>query len=388
MTLVLIYAATLLAAVLLSGLARRSILSTTVIFLAAGFLTGNIPGLVRLRPTDESVRLMSELALFSVLFTDGMRIQQSELRSTWRLPSRALLLGLPLTLLFTAVLAKILVGIPWTEALLLGAVLSPTDPVLATAIIGRQEVPIRLRRLLNVESGLNDGLALPFVLILLQVVAKDSVQPQTIAFQILFGIALGVAIPLVAIWLERLDVFTATAQYEPLNGMAIGLLILGATSVTHSNSFLAAFVGGAVLSNVAPRISNSFNDLGEHVTEMLKLAAILLFGVLISITFLGEVSFGGYAFAVLALLLIRPLALAVALFRGGLSRYEWIAAAWFGPKGFASVVFGLLIVTQGTHDASLLFHVAAIVVALSIVLHSSTDVIVAEQFEKLQAETA
>lgn len=111
--------------------------------------------------------VLAELALFSVLFTDGMRVGWRDLRSAWREPGRALLLGLPLTVLVTAVLAHVVAGLPWLHAFLVGAVLAPTDPVFAAAIVGREEVPRRLRHLLNVESGVNDGLVLPVVLVLL-----------------------------------------------------------------------------------------------------------------------------------------------------------------------------------------------------------------------------
>ncbi|MGH9066201.1 MAG: cation:proton antiporter, partial [Acidimicrobiales bacterium] len=173
MTLLLVFAVTLLGAVLLSALAHRSVLSTAVLFLVVGAVAGpGLIGWIAVYPSDDLVRVLAELALFSVLFTDGMAARTSELRRAWRLPGRALLFGLPLTLGAIAVLAHYLAGLSWLEASLLGAVLSPTDPVFAAAIVGREEVPARLRQLLNVESGLNDGLALPVVVVLLAIVAS------------------------------------------------------------------------------------------------------------------------------------------------------------------------------------------------------------------------
>jgi NhaP-type Na+/H+ or K+/H+ antiporter len=164
---VLIFAITLLVAVLLSGLARRSVLSTAVLFLASGFILGGALGWVVLRPDEPVVARFAELAIFSVLFTEGMRVSVGDLTSAWRLPGRALLFGLPLTLIATASLAQWVAGLPWGDSLLLGAILSPTDPVFAAAIVGREEAPGRLRHLLNVECGLNDGLALPIVIALI-----------------------------------------------------------------------------------------------------------------------------------------------------------------------------------------------------------------------------
>lgn len=387
MVAVVAFAATLLVAVLVSALANRTILSTAVVFLAAGFLLGDgVFGVVPVDAGDPVVGAFAELALFSVLFSDGMRVTVNDLRTAGRLPGRALLLGLPLTLLGTAVLAHLVAGIPWLESFLLGAVLSPTDPVFAAALVGREEVPYRLRRLLNVESGLNDGLALPVVLVLLAVVGNEQIDAFTLITELIGGVAIGVAIPYVAIKLERTRAFAATSAYEPLNAFAIGLLVLGIAAVTHANEFLAAFSAGITVATMSPAIRNAFHRFGELVAELLKLAALLLFGALISPAFLGEVSVTGYVFVVLALVLARPVALAFALVGAELSRQEWIAAAWFGPKGFASVVYGLLVLKAGIARGDELFHLIAAVIALSIVAHASSDVPVAKWFRRAQPD--
>src|SRR5918998_1876078 len=171
MVAVTVFAVVLLLAVLISELARRSVLSTAVLFLAAGFLAGGgMLGLLPLAADVPVVEGFAELALFSVLFTDGMQAGVRDLARAWRLPARALLLGMPLTMAGTALFGHYVAGLPWTQAWLVGAVLSPTDPVFAAAIVGRSDVPRRLRLLLNVKSGVNDGLALPVVIVLLAVV--------------------------------------------------------------------------------------------------------------------------------------------------------------------------------------------------------------------------
>lgn len=378
----LVFACVLLAAVLVSGLAHRTILSTSVLFLVAGFVLGDgVLGVVHVAADDDLVSQLAELALFSVLFTDGMRVALDQLRSAWRLPGRALLLGLPLTLVVTAVFARYLGGLSWSQSFLVGAVLSPTDPVFAAAIVGREEIPYRLRNLLNVESGLNDGLALPIVIVLLAVVGPGSVDAVTLTAEVFAGIGIGIGIPFVAISLERSRFFHATAAYEPLNALAIGLLVLGTSSLTHANTFLAAFSAGITVATMSPAIRAAFHEFGELVAELLKLAALLVFGALISPRFLGEIPFSGYVFAALALFVARPVSLAFALVGSTLHVRERIAAAWFGPKGFASVVYGLLILRSGVAARSELFHLVALVVVASIIAHSSTDVVVARWFE-------
>ncbi|CAN5571842.1 cation:proton antiporter [soil metagenome] len=382
MDLLLAFAGMLLLAVLVSSLAHRTVLSTAALFLVGGFLLGEGSlGVLNVRPEDELVATLAELALFSVLFTDGMRVGLGELRSAWRLPGRALVLGLPLTLLATALMAHYVAGLPWLESFLLGAALSPTDPVLAAAIVGREEIPYRLRNLLNVESGLNDGLALPVVVVLLAAAGAESVTNLELVSEVLAGIALGVAIPYVAIKLERTRYFSAATAYEPLNAFAIGLLVLALALLTHANVFLAAFSAGITVATMSPAMRAAFHEFGELVAELLKLGALLVFGALISLSFLGEIGVRGYVFALLALVAARPLALGLALLRSKLTRKETLAAAWFGPKGFASVVYGLLILDAGIARRDQLFHLVALVVVASILAHSSTDVVVARWFE-------
>src|SRR5262249_40393176 len=142
-----------------------------------------------------------ELALFTVLFTDGTHFALHEITSAWQLPGRALLLGLPLTLLGTAILARVTVGLPWLHALLLGTALSPTDPVCAAALVGREEVPARLRHLLNVESGLSDGLALPVLILLSDALGPEDALVTTVLAQVAGGVSLGVAVPWLAVLL-------------------------------------------------------------------------------------------------------------------------------------------------------------------------------------------
>ncbi|WIN00824.1 cation:proton antiporter [Actinoplanes oblitus] len=374
-------------AVLVSALAKRTILSTAVLFLAAGFLLGpDVTGVLDVNAGSGIVGALAELALFAVLFTDGMRVGWADLRAAWRLPGRALGWGLPLTLIVTALAAHYVARLGWPESLLIGAILSPTDPVFASALVGNEKVPARLRHLLNVESGVNDGLALPFVIVFLAVAAgSDNLHLGTLAWEIALGLVIGVLIPVAAILLERSRFFAASPAYEPLNGLAIGLLVLGVGQATHANLFLAAFAAGITVATFGPRQRAAFEHFGENIAELFKLAALLVFGALISPGFLGEISWPGWIFAVLAIFVARPVALWLSFLRSGLDLREQAAAMWFGPKGFASVVYGLLVLESGITAADDIFHLVAVTIVLSILLHSSTDVVVARAFDE-QAE--
>ena len=382
--LLLCFAAVLLAAVLLSSLAHRTILSTAVLFLIAGFTLGpGALGVLDLTADSPIVATLAELALFAVLFTDGMRVGWADLRTAWKLPGRALGWGLPLTLLITALLAHYIAGLGWPQALLAGAILAPTDPVFAAALVGNDKVPARLRHLLNVESGVNDGLALPFVILFLAVAAgSDDLHLPELGTELALGVAIGVAVPWLALWLERRRFFSASTQYEPLNAIAIGLLVLALGYATHANLFLAAFAAGITVATFGPRQREAFEHFGELISELLKLAALLVFGALISVQFLSEISWTGWIFAVLALIAARPIALWLSFLRSGLSLREQAAAMWFGPKGFASVVYGLLVLEAAIPGADDVFHLVALTIVLSILAHSSTDILVARIFER------
>lgn len=381
MTALLIFAIALFLALLVSELADRSVLSTAVLFLAAGFLVG--PGLLNFLPLTHDTPLvqhLAELALFSVLFTEGMRAGIRDLVNAWHLPGRALLLGMPLTLVATALLAYFLVHVSWIEALLLGAILSPTDPVFAAAIIGRKEIPGRLKHLLNVESGVNDGLALPLVLICLSVIGHYEAGYAGLATELLLGIAIGIIIPWLACWLRTARFFGVAKPYEPLFAVAIGLLVLAISSLAHANIYLAAFAAGVTIASTRPALREEFHRFGELITELLKLGTLLVFGALMSPQLLGQLHPLDYLFALLALVLARPAAMLIALWRSELDWRERLTAGWFGPKGFASVVYGLLLFQRAVPHADRLFNLVALVITGSIIAHSSTDVVLARWF--------
>lgn len=388
MTVLLVFAAVLLGAVLLSDLANRSLLSMAVLFLVAGFVLG--PAVSGVLPAgggdDDLVQHLAELALFAVLLTDGMRAGVRQLTSAWRLPGRALLLGMPLVFILTTLAAWTIAGLGLAESALLGAVLAPTDPVFASAIVGREEVPARLRHLLNVESGINDGLALPVVLVLLSVLGGEPTSAGFLVSELAGGLAIGVVVPYVAIRLEGSRWLSADAGHRALLVVAVGLLVFALCQTFHANLFLGAFAAGITTVSLAPELSRAFHDLGEVTAELLKLAALLVFGASISPQFLGEIPLTGWVFAVVTLLLVRPLALQVALSRSALTWPERAVAGWFGPKGFASVVYGLLVVESGIEASDEVFHLVALVIVFSMIAHSSTDVAVAHWFSRAERD--
>lgn len=386
MVLIAVFGVALLVAVLLSGLAARSVLSTSLLFLGGGALVGDgFLGLIHITPDSGIVSVTADLALFAVLFTDGMHVSFPKLRTTWRNPARALGLGMPLAFVGMALATHYLVGLDWTTSFLVGAVLAPTDPVFASAIVGRKEVPARLRELLNVESGVNDGLALPVVLLLIAAAGPTAhsaeASPAKIGAELVAGLALGVVLPLLVHLLTRFRLLGAEPKLQPLLPLATGVILYATCHLTHANPYLAAFSAGAVLASISPESKAVFEPLGEALSELAKFAALLVFGALLTPSLFGDLSVGGYVAVVLAIVVIRPASLLVSLVGTDIDRRERLAAAWFGPKGFASVVYGLLVLQSGIPHGEDAYTVIAVCIAFSIVAHSSTDVPVARAFD-------
>ncbi|MFJ7263636.1 cation:proton antiporter [Streptomyces globosus] len=385
MVLVAVFGVALLIAVLLSGLAARTVLSTSLLFLLGGALVSDgFLGLIHITADSEIVAVTADLALFAVLFTDGMHVSFPKLRENWKNPARALGLGMPLAIIGMALVTHYLVGLDWTTSFLVGAVLAPTDPVFASAIVGRKEVPAKLRQLLNVESGINDGLALPVVLLLIAAAGPTSAQAEAslgmISLELALGLVFGIVLPLAVTALIRFRLLGAEPKLQPLLPLATGILLYGLCHLTHANPYLAAFSAGAVFTAVSPQAKTAFEPLGEALAELAKFAALLVFGALLTPQLFGDLSLGGYVAVVLAIVLIRPASLLLSLIGTGFERRQKLVAAWFGPKGFASVVYGLLVLQAGIPQGEQAYTLIAVCIAFSIIAHSSTDVPIARLF--------
>ncbi|ANZ28590.1 peptidase (plasmid) [Rhodococcus sp. WB1] len=371
----------LLLAVLLSALSERSPLSTSLIFLVAGLVAGPL-ALDAEHLSAPVIREIASIALFAVLFADGQQAPIHVLRRQWVGPTRALVIGMPLTFALVAVLAHLLLGLDWVTSMLLGAILAPTDPVFAAALVGRDDVTPRLRSLLNIESGLNDGLALPVVVLLIValggIAPGESAEVGPLLLEVGLGGVLGVVLPLVAAALVRLPFFGVEPRVQPLGPLAVAVLLFVACETAGANLYLAAFTAGITFASVSPTASAAFAPVGEFVGELSKNGALLAFGALVSPVLLAEVGIAGWIFAVLVLVVGRPVPVMISLLgTRTLNFRERLAAAWFGPKGFASVVYGLLVLESDVPEET---HVLALVVAtviVSITLHSTTDVPVA-----------
>ena len=373
--------ALLVGGALVSGIARRSFVSLTALFVLAGFAlgTGGL-GVLEFDPTGGFVSVLAIVALVVILFRDGLEVEAEMLRREWHLPLRALVLAMPITAAIVAVAVAGLTDLSWTQAFLVGALLSPTDPVLSSSVVTNPRVPRLIRHSLNLESGLNDGLALPPVLALvaaLQVGGGDFVWWRFVLQDVTLGFAFGVAIGFLAsVLLPRGGSLTESipAHQKALYALGVAFLTYGVTTLPpHGNGFIAVYVCAITLGIRRPDIRGYVEARADDIVEIVKLGIFVVFGSLLTIEGLFLDGWAAVAIVLVTLLVARPVALAIALIGTGVSRAALAFMAWFGPKGVATMTFSLLVLGSEVAAGERIFNLAALVVLCSIIAHGLTD---------------
>jgi NhaP-type Na+/H+ or K+/H+ antiporter len=353
-------------------------ISSAMAMVALGVVVTNPPlDLIDLSPTNESVKLVTELALALVLFSDASRVNLRALRTDPGLPTRLLLIGLPLTIALGFIAATLLTDLdPWLCALAATA-LAPTDAALGAPVVADPHVPMRIRRTLNVESGLNDGLATPLVMFFLAgaVAEAGSVHfsPGSALADLAVGLLAGAAIGLGGGWLLRLargrtwTTSTSVAILVPILAFASYFAALE----LDSNGFVAAFVGGLVFGSTQ-RDAGEIGEFGEELGELFGLLVWLIVGAL-AVNVLDDVTWGMFGVALLALTGLRMIPVALALIGSGLSRTTVLFVGWFGPRGLASIVFGIIAIDAlPAAEGQPIIALITLTVILSVLLHGVT----------------
>lgn len=382
----LLIVGTLLAvAAALSGVMRGTVLSASVLSVVLGIALAEFD-LVQIDVSDAGVLELIELALILTLISDGLVVDRELLGRHWGPPARALVIALPITLCLLALGAKLLFpDLSWAEAFLLGAVLTPTDPVVTSTVVTAQRVPATVRHTLNLESGLNDGLALPFVLFFI-VLATPGGDPGSEAAQLLgeaaFGVVIGIALGIAGGFLHRVMPGGVTPRYVGIYAVGFGLAAFGLADVTFGNGLIAAFVAGITLGFSEHEITERFPIFSENVSAVFQVLTFFVFGAIIVSTGFDFSIVALVAFISFALLIARPVAVLLSLAGTRLPQPQKAFIAWFGPKGVASMLFAILALDAGIADSSLVFDVASFVILASILAHGLTDTVGASWIER------
>ena len=376
---VLLFGGLLTVVAALSGLIRGTVLSASVLSVALGIALA-ATDVVSVDATDQSIVELIELALILTLFSDGMFVERELLRRHWSPVARALVIAMPITMVLLALAGKALFpSLSWSEAFLLAAVLSPTDPVVTSAVVTSRLVPSAVRHTLNLESGLNDGLALPFVLFFL-VLAAPGGDPGTEAAKLvgeavvggIIGVALGAFGGRIH---NRLPGGGITARYEGIYAIGFALVAFGLADVTFGNGLIAAFVCGIAMGAAERDVPQGFVEFAENTSAILQVLTFFVFGALIVATGFDHSIPPLVLFVAFALLIARPLAVQLSFVRTGIPRPQKAFMAWFGPKGVASMLFALFVLKSQVDSGELIFDVAAITIIASIVAHGLTDTV-------------
>lgn len=380
---IIVIAGAVLAYALVSKRLSAGVLTPPLAFVVVGMVCGaGGLGLIELAPGHEAINILAELTLILVLFGDATRIDLKALSRERGLPVRLLALGLPLTIALGAALAWVCIpGISGWEAALIGAVLAPTDAALGQAVVNNERVPARIRQALNVESGLNDGIALPIVLVFASMAVSMGTGSsgettahwltfagKQIIFGPLAGIALGILGAKVATFARSRGAMSK--EFEKLGAMAMALLTFELAEAIGGNGYIAAFVAGMTLGNLARPFTHCVHEFLETEGQLLMLLVFLLFGSVFVWPALHSATPLLVVYALLSLTLVRMVPVSISLLGAHLKPITHLFLGWFGPRGLATVLYGLLILDEyATPHSEELFTVAVLTVLFSVVAH-------------------
>jgi len=380
--LVSLLAGVVLGYALLSRFLGTSPVTMPIFCVAVGLLAGPVLGLVTVPPYSEALVLLLEAALVMVLFADASGLDVRRWTREPTLSGRLLGGGLPLTMLVGAAIAYVLVpDLAWWQVGLIGVILAPTDAALGQAVVANPRVPAVVRNALNVESGLNDGLALPFVTILIvagQVAAGAESEARAIgilAYVLVDSIVVGAICGLGGGWLIRAatDRGLAAPRYQGVALVSLAVLAFTVADRGEASGFLAVWITGLTAGAMTRgHLGDEAYHLPEHTADMLAAVGFTLLGVALLGPVIARATPLTLLYAVLSLVIARPLPVALVMLRSGFARPSIGYIGWFGPRGLASIVFAGAVVEAAVPGASTITDVILLTVALSIVAHGVT----------------
>ncbi|WP_143111463.1 sodium:proton antiporter [Arthrobacter sp. ov118] len=384
----MVAAATILAIILvwsaISGPLDRRGITSALFFTAAGLMVGTLaPGMLDISLESAVVERVAEIALALLLFSDAARLDLHSLRHELGWPSRLLLIGLPLTMLAgVGVGALVFPGVALASVFLLATMLASTDAALGQKVVADTSVPARVRQALDVESGLNDGLAVPFFIVALGVANAELETGLTwavagnMATQIGWGLTAGLAAGILGGLLLRAANRRTwiSSEWRQIMPLGIALLAYTVALMLGGSGFIAAFVGGIAFGSVSGAPGSTVTLFTEETGGFLAAATWIGFGALALTVAVPFITWQVLLYAALSLTLVRMVPVAVAFAGRGVKRPTVAFVGWFGPRGLASLVFALLAFERGVPEGEVVLTTVVVTVALSVVLHGLTSV--------------
>ncbi|HYG10187.1 MAG TPA: cation:proton antiporter [Pyrinomonadaceae bacterium] len=378
---------------LLSGLIERSGLPQVAVFLALGAVLGSA-GLAVLDISLDSpaLRVVATLSLALVLFTDAVSLNIAEVRRRSALAFRLLGPGTLLTAALIALAGWWLLGLTVAGAAILGAALASSDPVLLRGLLRRRDIPTDARHALQLESGLNDVVLLPVVLIAMAFLnpgtALDGAAIAKFGLNLfLLGPGAGILIGLIGV--AALDLIRkrlgVRRDYESLYSLGIAFTAFAAAEAVHGSGFLAAFAAGMTIAALDVELCDCFVEYGGVTAEMLLLFTFVLLGSSLIWSGFTIINAPTLLFTAIALLIRTPVYL-LSLLGSGVETRGKLLIAWFGPRGLSSLLLILLPVFAGLPGSEQLFSVCSLVVLVSVVLHGGSPMLLARAAQRRAAK--
>ncbi|MEP1231442.1 MAG: cation:proton antiporter [Litorimonas sp.] len=382
LNLFLIFGSVFFGFALVSKRIQGTMLTAPILFTIGGFILSTVlANTAGLTYNEGGLHVLAELTLILVLAADASQISFDELRKEKAIPMRLLLIGLPLIILVGTVVGHLIFpDIGWYEAALIAAILAPTDAALGASVLADKTVPLKIRQGLNVESGLNDGIALPAVLFFacfLNIVHQSSEENWLLflSLQLLIGPIAGIVVGWVGghliAWAAKKE--WMTSEFQGVAAIALAVIAFAAAEVCHGNGFIAAFVAGLTYGNLHVHYSKFLHEFTETESQFLSYLTFFLFGALILPETLPHINGKVILFAVLSLTLVRMVPVFIAMLGMGLRLPVIAFMGWFGPRGLASLLFALLVLEDlQVEQAEFIQAVVAMTVLLSVVMHGIT----------------
>jgi NhaP-type Na+/H+ or K+/H+ antiporter len=378
-----ILAAFLLIYSAIAGRVERSLISGPILFTAVGLILGPYGlGVVRIEISGDGLRLLAELTLAMVLFTDAANADFGIVRRNLGLPERLLLIGLPLTIVLGFLLAAIIFpSLSTLEMALLAAMLAPTDAALGKPVVTNPVVPAVTREALNLESGLNDGICVPIVVLLLGLAVGSQIEGGTtvhVARVVIEAIGLGAVIGLALTWLTTLMLRFAEQRgwigehWVEIPIVALAAACFAAAQAVGGSGFIACFVGGLLLSGLGVRRKRELLRGAEHMGEALALVTWVVFGGIVVARMIDRVTWPALFYAALSLTVIRMLPVFLCLIGTRTSTADKLFIGWFGPRGLATIVFAVLVLDEKLPGNDTIMLTAGWTVLLSVIAHGVT----------------
>lgn len=364
---------------LLSGLIERSGAPQVAVLLGLGAVLGPYGlGLIDTGLDSPVLRAVAILSLALVLFTDALSLSITEIRRQLRLTLLIVGPGTLLSAVLITLAARGILALPWPAAAILGAALASTDPVLLRGLLRRPDLPGEARLALRLESGLNDAVLLPIVLVAMVFLGGRAVEGNgewsRMGLELfLLGPGAGVAVGLMGV--ATLDLIRrrlgVRRDYESLYSLGLCFAAYAAAESLHGSGFLAAFAAGMTISILDVELCDCFQEYGETTAEMALLFTFVLLGNSLIWTGITVADGRALLFAVVALL-VRPVVVLLALKPERLDRRSLALIAWFGPRGLSSLLIVLLPVFAGMPGSARLFSLCSLVVLLSVLIHGGS----------------